>query len=451
MKLRLLALGLAVVLVAGLTFGVFRTGAPEARYLTAPVERGNLTTTLAATGTLSAVTTVQVGSQLSGQIAELLVDFNDKVTKGQPIARLDSDVYAAAVREAEAALDVAEASVATSRAALEKARADLSSARVGRVVAAARTESARAEAEDARRDFERKRALAGGATLAQAAADHAAAVYQSAAARLRAAEAEQAIQDWTVFAAAAGLKMAEAELQHAEAAVRQQAAVLEQAQVDLARTVIRAPIDGEIIGRDVDRGQTVAASLEAPTLFTIARDLRQMEVHAAIDEADIGQVRLGQQAAFTVDAYPERVFAGTVTEIRKAPQVVENVVTYTVVLDAQNADLALLPGMTAVLQIEVERVEDVLKVPNAALRFRPAEPAAGIAAQAADAPAHAGTATVWVPGGDGSLAPLQVTLGRSDTIATELVTGPLRAGQSVIVGTAAPADDSSLFGLRWGL
>jgi HlyD family secretion protein len=444
--------GLVTVLIVGL--GVLRMKTPETGYLTAPVERGDLRTTLTSTGTLDAVKTVKVGSQLSGRIAELLVDFNDIVRKDQPIAKLDPDLFAAVVRRAEAALESANARVAVARAALAQANANLASARIGRLVTTAEADSAKAKAEGAQRDFERKQILVESATLSQAASDKAAAEYQSTAALLRAAEAARAVKDSVVIAAEASLKMAEASLQFAEAAAKQQTAELEQAQVNLERTIIRAPIDGEVIGRNVDRGQTVAASLEAPTLFTIAQDRRQMEVHARIDEADIGRIQLGQDARFSVSAYPSRTFSGTVTQIRKDPNVVQNVVTYNVVLATENEDLALLPGMTAVVQIEVEHINDVLKIPNAALRFQPPAtetPQAPVnAAKAAHALAGTSGATVWMLDSTGSPVPVRITPGRSDAIATELVASPLRTGQPVIVGTAAASAGSSFFSFQWG-
>jgi HlyD family secretion protein len=307
----------------------------------------------------------------------------------------------------------------------------------------------------AERDLQRKQTLAGTETLAQAHVDQATTAYLSAAADLRAAAAEVQAAEEAIVAAKAGQLVADADLLYAQAAERQKAAELDQARIDLARTVISAPIDGVVIGRDVDRGQTVAASLEAPTLFTIARDLRQMEVHAKVDEADIGQIRLGQKASFTVDAHPGRVFSATVEQIRKAPEVVENVVTYTVILSARNADLLLLPGMTAMIQIVVAEVENVLTVPNAAVRFRPSQSGAarpsGNAAEAAVSANGSSPAVVWVLGADARPSPVQVGLGRSNDTATEVADGSLRAGQEVIVGTASTPQDHSWLGFSWRL
>ena len=448
MNRRHLAAG-SVALLTALGVGGLYAGSSDMNYLTAPVERGDFVTTMTATGQLSAVVTVTVGSQQSGQIAELLADFNDRVAKDQPIARLDPSIFEAKVREAEAALAVARANVAIQRAALEKAEVDLGSARTRRDVVEAQAENAGVIAENAKRDFRRKKVLVERATIAPAAAEDASTAFKSAAALWRAAVAEQEVAEGTATAMEASRKMAEATLQHAEAAVNQQLAALEQAQVDLSRTIIRAPIDGVVIGRNVDPGQTVAATLEAPTLFTIAQDLHQMEVHAKIDEADIGRIQLGQRATFSVDTHPNRIFHGTVAQIRKAPEVVQNVVTYTVVLTAQNTDLALLPGMTAVVRIVVDSTTDALKIPNAALRFRPPEDVAAVATAAMAPVSEApNSAVVWVLNSEGTPLPVRVRLGRSNDDVTQIV-GPLRAGQAVIVGAAPSRRGVSIFGIRW--
>jgi HlyD family secretion protein len=451
-------LGLVVILVAGIavrlsgvSFGALRSGEAETTYIAAPIERGDVSTTLTATGSLKALVTVQVGSQLSGQIAELLVDFNDEVSEGEPLARLDARTYQSEVRQAEAALEVARAEVLKQRAELKTAASALASARHSLEVAEAGVDSARAKLTETERDLRRKRALAGTDVLAPAHVDQATSAYQSAAADLRAAEAEVEIAREAVVAAAASQLMIDANLLYAEAAERQKDAELDQARIDLDRTVILAPIDGVVIGRDVDRGQTVAASLESPTLFTLARDLREMEVHANVDEADIGQIRIGQQARFTVDAYPGRSFSGIVTQIRKAPQLVQNVVTYTVVLSTQNPDLALLPGMTALVQVVVDEASDVLKMPNAALRFQPVDGATVKTAAAGEAQVPTAGAVVWLLGDDGDPDPVRVALGRSNESATEIIDGPLRAGQQVIIGTAAPPEEDSWFGFSWKL
>jgi HlyD family secretion protein len=225
---------------------------------------------------------------------------------------------------------------------------------------------------------------------------------------------------------------------------------LDEAQVELARTTIRAPIDGVVIGRDVDLGQTVAASLEAPTLFTIAQDLRRMEVHASIDEADIGRVRRDQHVTFTVDAYPQRSFEGSVVQIRKAPQVIQNVVVYTVVISAENPDLLLLPGMTATVTVQVSQVADTLRVPNAALRFEPPE-----GARVGEPRVQPGELSDGLPGFvwvlDGGM-PVQVPIrvGAAERTASQVIAGTLSEADQVIVGYSIPDRGSNRFGLRLG-
>lgn len=455
---RRIIFGLTIILIAGIGvqmsgvgIGMPRGDKGQVAHITAAIERGDVSTTLSATGSLRALETVQVGSQLSGQIAELSVDFNDEVREGEPLARLDPRTFESKVREAEAALEVARAEVLKQRAELQTAAAELASSRHSFEIAEARVERAQAKLTETQRDLKRKRALAGTEVLAEAHVDQATTAHQSAVADLRAAKAEVEVARQAVVAAEASRLMVDANLLYAEAAEKQKAAELDQARIDLQRTVIAAPIDGVVIGRDVDRGQTVAASLEAPTLFTLAQDLRQMEVHANIDEADIGRIRLDQQAVFTVDAYPGREFAGTVTQIRKAPQLIENVVTYTVVLSTQNPDLALLPGMTAIVRVVVEQAKDVLKVPNAALRFQPPHAGGTTTAAAGEAPGVGPGAVIWIPGEDEVAVPVRVTLGRSSDSVTEVVDGPLRAGDQVIIGTATPPRDHSWFGFRWSL
>jgi HlyD family secretion protein len=233
----------------------------------------------------------------------------------------------------------------------------------------------------------------------------------------------------------------------AKAQVVQNEAALRQAQVDLDRTFIRAPVDGVVVGRNVDMGQTVAASLQAPTLFTIAQDLRNMQVDTNVDEADVGRVKLGQAVTFTVDSFPGRTFSGEVVQIRKAPLVVQNVVTYDVVVTARNPEQRLLPGMTANVRIVIEQKENVMQVPNAALRFRPpgveaaererpARPSGGGPSRAGGAPAG----RVWIVGTDGKPAAVQLQLGIGDGTYTEVAKGEIKEGEQVIVGLAVPGE-----------
>ena len=450
---QLAAIIAAILLVAFAAFSGIGSDASAPRYVTARVEQGSLRKVLTATGTLQAVVTAKVGSQLSGQIEEVFATFNDTVKQGQPMALLDARTYEAKLRGSEAALEVAESRGAMARAALERAQSEAS--RVAQLVAvtAARIDSIGIRTEQLRTAAERKQELGQRGALGRVQVDDAVASVQSALAELRSAEAERSAAESAVRSLQATVKIAQAELTLAEANVRQWAASVDQARTDLANTVIRATIDGVVIGRDVERGQTVAATLEAPTLFLIAQDLREMEVHARIDEADIGRIKLGQPVSFAVDSYPGRSFSASVSQIRKAPHVLQNVVTYTVVLSAENPESILLPGMTAVVQITTEQVANVVKIPNAALRYRlphgqapTPEPARGDAS-----PARSKGQVVWSLGPDQPPVPVRVELGISDSLATELVSGDLVPGQLVIVGDAARDRRGSVWRLPWRL
>jgi HlyD family secretion protein len=451
--LRIPALSLALffavptILVAG---NLVPRPAP-ARFLTAPVVTGDITSTLKVTGSLQAVVTARVGSQLSGQIDELFVDFNDHVTRGQIMARLDSRIYESRVRSAEAMLAVANAKVQMARAAVAKAEADVERVRDALAVTAARVESVRVKADNLKSTWERKRVLGDRGVLGQSQIEDAGAAFESAAADLQGAQSERLSATGAIKATDALASMAKADFVLAEAMVKRAAAELEQAQTDLERTEIRATTDGVVIGRDVGIGQTVAATLEAPTLFFIAQDLRKMEVHANIDQADIGRIRLGQAAKFMVDAYPGQLFEAKVSQIRKAPVVVQNVVTYTVILSAANPDSILLPGMTAVAQITIHEAKNVLKVPNAALRYRPPQDvAASRMAISPDAVDVQSGSIVWVLEED-QLTPQTVILGHSDSLATAVINGELSAGQKVIVGNAPSMSKTWISFERWGL
>jgi HlyD family secretion protein len=295
-----------------------RQGSADAgAYRTAAVERGEIRTAISATGTLSATATVQVGTQVSGTLQTVEVDFNDAVKAGQVIARIDPSTL-------DARLEQASATLASARASLAEAQAT---------------------AKNAEADYRRKAELLGRQLIARNEADLALAARDQARARIASASAQ----------------------------VRQQQATVNSARLDLEKAIIRSPVDGVVIKRAVEPGQTVAASLQTPVLFEIAGDLRRMEIVLAIDEADIGQVRDGQVARFTVDAFPERHFSGRVKQVRLAATNTANVITYPVVVEVDNPDQSLLPGMTANAEIEISRKADALSVPNAALRFRPAE------------------------------------------------------------------------------
>jgi HlyD family secretion protein len=374
---------ISLVVVAGLVgAGVWgylytqsRGNAPK--YRTTRVERGPLTAAVSASGNLNAVTTVLVGSQVSGQIKELYADFNTQVKKGQVIARIDPEIFQAKVGQAQADLESSRSAVLNQEAQVQRARADVENARAALAEARANTAKAQVTATDARRDLARKTELFRRELIAKSDLDSAEAAHDSALALVDAARAKEQALAAGIQSAQAQLRVTEATLQSARAQVDQKGAALRQAQVDLEHTTIRAPVDGVVVSRAVEPGQTVAASLQAPTLFTIAGDLTKMQVEVSVDEADIGRLKMEDRASFTVDSFPAQTFTGVVTQIRKAAQVVQNVVTYTVVVAVDNPGGRLLPGMTANAKIIVAEKPSVLKVPNAALRFRPAGEAGG--------------------------------------------------------------------------
>jgi HlyD family secretion protein len=419
----LVVVGVLVALAtAGYVYSTNRT--PAGRYRTAAVDRGTIVATVSATGQLNAVTTVQVGSQVSGLVKEVLVDFNSPVRKDQLVARIETDVFQAKVNAAVADLDSTQAQVLNQRANVEKVRADVENARAAVATADANVERMRADVENARAtiataqanvtrdsatmsnariELDRRVELIKQDLISKSERDLAQTTYDTAQAQLEATRAQEragqaalrssqaqltAGQSQARAAVAqvssvlAALQVAEAQLKSAEATVRQKQAAVEQARLDLVHTEIRAPVDGVVVSRAVDPGQTVAASLQAPTLFTIAQDLTRMQVEAAVDEADVGRLREGMGATFTVDAFPGRTFSGEISQIRKAAQVVSNVVSYTTIITVSNADLTLLPGMTANVRIQTDRRNEALRVANAALRFRPLDSAdAGSAAR----------------------------------------------------------------------
>lgn len=312
-------------------------------YRLAKIERGTITAAVAATGTLNPVVSVQVGSQVSGQIKELYADFNSTVKKGQLIARIDPQSFTLRVNQAMADLEAARAGALTQRSNL----------------AARQAEAARAKVllADAEREHKRNQMLFEKNFVSEAVRDKALSALEAAREQLKAEQAQ--------------ISVSEAQVRNADAVVKQRQSQLAQARVDLDRTEIRAPVDGIVVKKSVEPGQTVAASLQAPELFVIAQDLRQMQVDTSIDESEVGRIRVGQQATFTVDSFPGRTFRGEVAQVRKAAQVVQNVVTYVAVIRTSNPDLNLFPGMTANVRVTIATREQVLKVPNAALRYRP--------------------------------------------------------------------------------
>ena len=390
----LVAAGAAVVAIIAAVSYYRRDVAAEApAFLTTEVSRGDVISTVEATGTLEAVTTVQVGSQVSGTISALHADFNSEVKKGQIVAELDSSLFQTQVEQA--------------RATVARLQADFDRARV--------------QADDAEIKLARARELYG----------------------------RQLIPKTDLETAESTARSADAAVKGAEAEIVQAKASLNQAQVNLSHTIIRAPIDGVVIARNVDVGQTVASSLQAPTLFIIARDLSEMRVNASVDESDIGEIASRQNVRFRVDAYPNETFTGRVAQVRLQPVVQQNVVSYVTVIDVPNRDLKLKPGMTAAVTIETGRADDVLKVPNAALRFTPA----GAGGQAVPARGRTGGSSshgedqsaVWTLAQDRPTR-VPVRTGISDGRDTAILDGGLAPGTIVVTGTAAttaPADASA--------
>lgn len=476
-----------VVGSSAFAFWQFNEGEDQVDYLTAVIERGDITKTISATGQIQAVVTVQVGSQVSGTIAELYVDYNSLVKKGQVVAKLDPATFQAQLDQARANLANAEASVRTTESAVINAEANLKAAE-------ANNERTRVAMEDAQRVLRRATELHQSGVIpqrdleaAQASADQTAATYRQTIAQIDQAKAQ--------------LLSAKSQLNQAKAQVLQTTASVQLAEVNLSHTIITAPIDGVVVARNIDVGQTVAASFQAPTLFLIANDLTKMQVLADIDEADVGQLGPESQVTFTVDAYPRDHFRGRISQIRLKPEKVQNVVTYTAVIDVDNPELKLKPGMTANVTVMVAHRKNVLKVPNAALRFRPQlteaqqkeveallakadAPGQSASTEAGEpgpsgrsAPGESGAArsrrhkiemklglrptpeaitgwspvrdnppgaqVVWVLGANNQLRPVRVELGITDGTTSELLAGDLKARDVVVTGQNEATDSDS--------
>jgi HlyD family secretion protein len=431
----------------GLVSWILLRGQGGVQYRTATVAHGDINVAISATGSPNAVVTVQVGSQVSGAILALYADFNTKVTKGQLIARIDPAAFQAKVDQGQANLDSARAGAANAEAGVQKAQAGIQAANASVAAAVASVVKAQAASKDAKVKAGRRAELLKEGVLSQEDADTAQETADTATADQNAVVAEQRAAEDNVKVAKAELKVANTQVADNQAVVKQFAAALRSTQIDLDHTYIKAPVDGVVVARHVDVGQTVAASLATPTLFEIAQDLTKMQVDTNVSEADVGRVRVGQPGTFTVDAYPGQTFQGTVTEIRKAPINVQNVITYDVVIGVANPDLKLFPGMTANVKILVDHRANVLKVPNAALRYHPAaeSTAAPVAAAAKAAGSGRGAApgqTVWNLDANNKQERVAVTTGESDGTYTEVTAGELKDGDRVIlaaVGKAAPA------------
>lgn len=416
----LIGVGALIILVAFMHSR--NSGATQ--YMSSKVQRGEIRDVVDATGTVNAVVNVLVGSQVSGTVAKLNVDFNSKVRRGDVVAVIDPALF---------------------QGALAQAKADLESAQANVTAVDANVEKARAMEVQTKADYERAVSLAKQKLQPQQALDVAKAAYVSAQA--------------SVTAAIAGVAQAKAQVRQKEAAVNV-------AQTNLDYTQIRSPIDGVVVARSVDVGQTVAASLQAPTIFTIAQDLTKMLLYAKTDESDVGRIKVGREVTFKVDAFPKEVFHGRVTQMRMNATTVQNVVTYDTIVTFDNPDLKLFPGMTAYVTIPVATVDNVMKVPNTSLRFEPSLGAEELRATLArygidpeNANATAGdsgatahprqeNAVIWKLHGDGSIEPVSVSLGITDHAYTEIAAsrrGELKVGDDVVtaeVVTGKPAGQS---------
>lgn len=379
-----ITLGVIVLLCAGLAYCQTRPKPVKEPYRLGTIEQGDITRAVSASGSLQALNTVDVGSQISGQVTRVLVDFNDTVRAGQTLAILDPQTYQSRVAQGEADIAAGEAAVRQAQATLDNAQSD----------------------------FNRKKTLVDQGWYAASTLDQ----------------------------ATAALKTARANVAAAAARVTQSRAALRSQQVDLRRTTIVAPIDGIVVDRKVEPGNTVAASLQAPVLFTIAQDLSKVEVKISVDEADVGQLRPGQAVRFTVDAFPDETYQGVLTQVRKQPTTEQNVVSYTVIAEADNPQRKLLPGMTANADIVIDTRRNVLKVPAQALRWTP-PPAPGVGRQdRSDRPAAGPRPTDGLRAGtvhvlrEETPTPIPVRTGATDGSFTEVVARDLKPGDKVIVG-----------------
>jgi len=433
----LYAVGLTVAL-AGLGAWALLKGQGGLQYRTAPLERGEVDYAISATGNPNAVVTVQVGSQVSGNIMALYADFNSKVTKGQLIARIDPAPFQAKVDQARANLDAAQANVTNAQANVQKAMASVQAATASLANAKAAVTKAQVAAQDAKTKADRRVTLAQEGILSKEDMETAQETANAAAADVQAEQAQEKAAQENVGAAQAEVEAAKTQTAATQAQVKQAQASLQAAEIDLNNTYIKAPVDGVVVARNVDVGQTVAASLSAPTLFQIAQDLTKMQVDTNVSEADVGRVKVGQAATFTVDAYPGRIFKGEVTAVREAPINVQNVITYDVVIGVSNPDLKLFPGMTANVKIMIDQRTDVLKVPNAALRFHPATaPAQPNGNAASKGGLRKGGAqpmqAVWILDAENKPQQVRVKTGETDGTFTEITDGSLKEGDRVIL------------------
>jgi len=419
------AITLAVLLTLGM---VMRARSGEVKYLTAGVQRGDITAVVQATGTINPLTTVPVGSYVSGTVKYIFADFNSRVEAGQVLAQLDPAIYEAQLMQAQGNLANAQANVANLEAsvAAQGAAINTNQANLARLQAAldyARTNAARVA------DLTKQ------GILARDQNDMTQSNLDQAQAQVRAAQAQ-------LNQSMAQLEQTRAQVRQARAQVTVQTGVLKAAETNLRYATILSPFDGTVVARNITVGQSVAASLQAPNVFTIAQDLKRMQVYAATDESDTGSIRIGAEATFQVDAFPTQAFKGRVSAIRLNATIVQNVVTYNTIIDFDNPDERLLPGETAYVTIPTGHVSDVVKVPNAALRFTPEMARVDLEKLYAQykIPAQARTShiggwqVVWKLGADRKLQPVPIKVGITDYSFTQLVEGQLKDGDTLVTG-----------------
>jgi len=439
-KTVLIAAGACVALAAGLGAWLLLRGPTGIQYRTVTVGHGDIDITVSATGNPNAVVTVQVGTQVSGIILALSADFNTKVTKGQLIAQIDPAPFQAKVDQAQANLDSAKAAVANAQSVVLQAGAGIQAAKSALAAGQANVVKAQAVTDDTKAKVDRRVIMVAQGADAVEDLETAQTTAKSAVADSSAVVAQEHALEDNVKVAQDQLKVANSVLTADQDQVKQFTAALQSAQIDLDHTKITAPVDGVVVSRNVDVGQTVAASLAAPTLFLIAQDLTKMQVDTNVSEADVGRVHAGQQASFTVDAYPGLVFKGAVTAVREAPINVQNVITYDAVIGVSNPDLKLFPGMTANVKILVDQRPNVLKVLNAALRYHPpSQTSPPASAATAGSKGLAPEQAVWILGADNKPQRVVVTTGQSDGTYTEVTGGALKDGDRVIVAALAKA------------
>jgi HlyD family secretion protein len=430
--------GAILAIAVAISVIMWHRNSNKVEYLTVRLDRGDIEATVNTTGNLNAVISVQVGSQVSGNILALYADFNTKVKKGQVVALIDPALFQAAVDNASATLKAARAGVVTAQATLAQSRANFSSAEANVATQKANVVKAQSAIDLAKVENDRRKVLVTTGSTSQEDADTAQATYDQSVASMSATQAAVTAAEAAADAALKGVDVAQTQLDQAKAVVQEDQATLAQAQLNLDHTKIIAPVDGTVVSRNMDVGQTVAASFQAPTIFLIAQDLTKMQVDTNVDESDVGRTKLDQPADFTVDAWPGQVFHGRVAQVRKAPINVQNVITYDVVIEVANPDLKLFPGMTANATIFTGRAANALRLPKAALRFHPrATPGTyNQGTSTKGAPAQAGMQTIYLLGPKEQPKPLRVKTGLSDANYVELVGTDLKEGDAVVVGMA---------------